>query len=385
MGNHDLLSDDDFFAKSKSIKKDTKDKKKDIYSEEEDFFRKKESDESVLELKEIESSLQERPDAKSQSKKDAQDFFKNIQENLEMEDQSREKKGPAAEVATRSLSNKEDIKYKKVYFDIDDKQEKISYRPVIIGVILVVILLVGGYFVYQWLFAGKFSGSQPATIQPVTTEPPMESVQAPQEDRKTEYLSRLAGRTNRELSSLSDIINTAIKSSKLSSILLYDSDLMFEVFSNSREELARLNINLKDSYRNQQFRIVSSSQRAGENGGILGIYSVKLDQAGTERSAVALKLGDVREAEQWLQGIFGSQNLKISALKSRSSFTAEMFTVHEIEASGNGTMAACIKVLHSLAVAGSNVKIHKLTCNAVDQKNFSSGNYQLKLLLRIYV
>jgi hypothetical protein len=62
-----------------------------------------------------------------------------------------------------------------------------------------------------------------------------------------------------------------------------------------------------------------------------------------------------------------------------------MFTVYEIEATANGSINSCVNAMNAIASEGSNVKLHKLICSAVDQKSFTSENYQLKLVVKIYV
>ena len=386
MAEHDLLSDDDFFEKSKPKQKDQKSKKDDVYSEEEDFFKKKEVDQSSMELEDIESSLEERPDPEPPQKEESQDFFENVQENLEVEqnDDMPPVEEPIA-APPPPAPKEESIKYKKVHFDIDDKQEKISYKPFVIGFIVVVFLVVGGYFIYQWLFKDKGSTPELTITQPQTTEESTETAQSQEETRKANYLSGLAGRTSSDIGSVSNVIGTTTKSTKLSSILLYDSDFMFEVFSKNREELARLNMNLKNTIKDKKFKIISSSERPGENGGIFGIYSAKFDASGSGSKEVSKILGSGNEADQWLRGILNQNKLKVKSVKSRASSTTNMFTVYEIEATTNGSISACINALKSIASEGSNVKLHKLICSAVDQKNFASENYQMKLVVKIYV
>jgi len=386
MGDQDLLSDDDFFEKSKPEPKEEKSKKDDVYSEEEDFFKKKEVDQSSMELEDIESSLEERPDTEPPKKEESQDFFENIQENIEVEESDEMPPPQDPNVAPPPPATKEeDIKYKKVYFDIDDKQEKISYKPFVIGFLVVIILVVGGYFIYQWLFSDKGATPEQPITQTQSTEESTDPAQSQDEIRKANYLSNLAGRTNLEMSSVSNVVGAAIKSTRLSSILLYDSDFMFEVFSKNREELARLNMELKNTFKDKQFKIISSSERPGENGGILGVYSAKFDGAGSGGQEVNKILGSGNEADQWLRGILNQNKLKVKSVKSRSSSTTDMFTVYEIEATANGSINACVNAMNSIASAGSNVKLHKLICNAVDQKSFTSENYQLKLVVKIYV
>lgn len=385
MGNHDLLSDDDFFAKSRpdKDKKESTDKKKDVYSEEEEFFKSKDLDDSLFEMDEIDAGQPEQTDSQQPPKQQAPDFFEGLDEKLtEKEDVPEDQTaGTGAPAPPRKDS---DLKYKKVYFDIDDdKQERINYKPVFIVILVVVLLVAGGISIYYWLFAKKSAPTEIVIAEPETTEQTEVSAPSQDEMRKRNILAGIAGRTNHELSSLGDLINTTSKSVKLSSVLLYDSDLLLEVYASNREELARLNMNFKSTFKNKPINIISSSQRPGENAGILGLYSLKLD-AGSARQEVGNRLGN-QEAEQWLRGLLSRNNLKSTEIKSRSLPPVDAFSVYQIEVAANGSFNDCLTVINNIAASGSNVELHKLSWNAVDQKSFSPASYQLRLVLKIYV
>jgi len=385
MGNHDLLSDDDFFAKSRpdKDKKERTDKKKDVYSEEEEFFKSKDLDDSLFEIDEIEAGPQEQPDSKQPPKQQAPDFFEGFDEKLK-EKEDFPKDQPLGVGAPAPPRKDTDLKYKKVYFDIDDdKQEKINYKPAFIGILIVVLLLAGGISIYYLFFAKKTAHTEIVIAEPETMEQSDTAAPSREEIRRRSMLAGIAGRTNHELSSLGDIINTTSKSVKLSSALLYNSDLLLEVYASNRDELARLNMNLKSTFKNKPINIISSSQRPGENAGILGLYSLKLD-AGSAQKEVSNRLGS-QEAEQWLRNLLSRNNLKSIQIKSRSLPAVDAFSVYQIEAAANGSFNDCLMVINNIAAAGSNVELHKLSWNAVDQKSFSPANYQLRLVLKIYV
>lgn len=384
MGNHDLLSDDDFFAKPRpnKEKKENTDKKKDVYSEEEEFFKSKDLDDSLFEMDEIEAGKTEQVDSPESPKQQVPDFFENLDEKLtEREELSDEKSKVPGAPPVRKDS---ELNIKKVYFDIDDdKQEKINYKPVFIVVLIILLLGAGGISLYYWLFAKKAAPTEIVAVEPETVEPSEVSALSQDESRKRSTLGRIAGRTNHELSTLRDIVNTTTKSVKLSSALLYDSDLLLEVYAGNREELARLNMNFKNTFKNKPINIISSSQRPGENAGILGLYSLKLD-AGSARQEVGNRLNH-QEAEQWLKGLLSTNNLKSIAIKSRSFAALEEFSVYQIEIAANGSFNDCLMVINNIASAGNNVELHKLSWNAIDQKTFSPASYQLRMVLKIYV
>ena len=401
MADQNLLNDDDFFAKAMPDKEEPKDKKEKVYSEEDDMFKPKNLDEqSAEELAYIESSLQERSDFDSQPKIESQDFSETIQEDLQ--NSSLEK--PAPPDASQPIANQNatpqsnDISYKQVYFDMDDQQESVSYKPFFITLLVIIILGVGGYFSYTLYLKDKFFSTfqtmiemqktqeeQPVVAgeqEPVVDTPPQQSLL---EKQKSSYLSKVSSQTNHDIVTITNVIAISRKSAKLSSVLLYGSDLIIEVFGKSQENLARLNNELKRSNKIRNLKVISSSQRLGVNGGVFGIYSAQLTSADAGNREVSVNLSDNIEANSWLRNIFASNKLKVKNYKNRSIKTQDLFKVHEIEAIANGSINSCLNALNAIAAAGSNVKLYKLTCSAVDQQNFGEANYQLKLVLKIYV
>ncbi len=401
MADQNLLNDDDFFSKAlESLDDKPKDKKEKVYSEEDNLFKPQNLDEqSAEELAYIESSLQERSDSPTPYEdKESASVIEDKKQTTPVEKQTAQ-----AESKQASAPSQGELNYKQVYFDIDDEQEKVSYKPFFITVLSIIILGVGGYFIYDLYLKDKvfsklsfFNGGQPAE-QPIVTEEPEQAKQpeqvpvdnqsqlSPLEKQKIEYISKLAAKTNQDVNSISDIISVSNKSTKLSGIVVYDSDFILEVFGKSKQDLARLNNELKSSNDIKNLKMVSSSERIGANNGILGVYSAKLAAAGSVEKQVDLNLSGNTEAGNWLRNIFTNNKLKVIKFKNRSTKNQDVFKVHEIEATAHGSINSCISALNALAAAGTNVKLHKLTCSAIDQTNFGSANYQIKLVLKFYV
>jgi hypothetical protein len=398
MADQNLLNDDDFFSKAmKSEKDEPKDNKEKVYSEEDDLFKPKAMDEqSAEELAYIESSLQERSDFPSDIK--SQSFEATVEDkkpNVPID-----KPTPQADFSQTPVPKQGDLNYKQVYFDMDEvEQEKVSYKPFFITFLIIIILGAGGYFAYDLYLKDKFfskfsflSDQQPE--QTVVAEEPEQVEQEPLdihnqqselERQKSVYLTKVTSQTNQEVTSIANVIAISRKSTKLSSILLYDSDFILEVFGKSQQDLARLNNELKSSNSIQNLKVVSSSERIGANSGLLGVYSAKLKLSGSADRQVTLNLAGNAEAGNWLRDILTKNKLKVKNYKNRSTKTQDLFKVHEIEAVANGSINSCLNVLNAIATAGTNVKLYKLTCSAVDQTNFGTANYQLKLVLKVYI
>lgn len=401
MADQNLLNDDDFFAKAlESLDDKPKDKKDKVYSEEDNLLKPQNLDkQSAEELAYIESSLQERSDSPTPYQdQESASIIEDKEQSTPPEKQTSQEDSKQT-----STPSKRELNYKQVYFDLDDEQEKVNYKPFFIVFLIIIILGVGGYFAYDLYLKDKvfsklqfFKGDQPVEQSIVTKEPEQteqpeqvpidkQSQLSPLEKQKIEYISKLAGKTNQDVNSISNIISVSNKSTKLSGIVVYDSDFILEVFGKSKQDLARLNTELKNSNVIKNFKMVSSSERIGANNGFLGVYSAKLAATGSVDKQVALNLPGNTEAGNWLRNILTNSKLKVIKFKNRSTKNQDVFKVHEIEATANGSINSCISALNALAAAGTNVKLHKLTCSAIDQTNFGSANYQIKLVLKFYV
>jgi hypothetical protein len=401
MADQNLLNDDDFFSKAlESLDDKPKDKKDEVYSEEDNLFKPQNLDEqSAEELAYIESSLQERSDSPTTHEDlESAPRIEDKKQSPQMEKQTSKENFEQA-----SKPSQGELNYKQVYFDMDDEQEKVSYKPFFIVVLILIIVGVGGYFAYDLYLKDNvfsklpfFVGEQPVE-QPVIAEESEQTEQpekvpvdnqpqlSPLEKQKIEYISKLAGKTNQDVNSISSLISVSSKSTKLSGIVVYDSDFILEVFGKSQQDLARLNNELKNSNDIKNLKMVSSSERIGANNGVMGVYSAKLTSVGSVDKKVTLNLPGNTEAGNWLKSILTNNKLKVTKFKNRSTKTQDVFKVHEIEATANGSINSCLSALNALAAAGTNVKLHKLTCSAIDQTNFGSANYQIKLVLKFYV
>jgi hypothetical protein len=405
MADQNLLDNDDFFAKEIPEKEKPKDKKEEVYSEEDDMFKPKKLDEqSAEELAYIESSLQERSDVESQPSAESNDFSDTIKDDFQepqlKEPAAQEAHPPIADQTATPQSN--DISYKQVYFDMDEQQEKVSFKPFLITLLIIIIVGVGGYFAYtrylndklpaiiENIFGGAQDTEEVISELPIDSEgqesvndrPPPPPEISPEERQKLNYISKVSSQTSQDIASFGDIIAASGSSAKLSSIVLYGSDLIVEVFGNSQSDLTRMNSELKKSSTIQNIKSISSSRR---NNGIIGVYSAQLKSVDTGNQEVAASLTNNNEVNSWLRNIFSNNKLSVKNYKDRATKTQDNFRVHEVETVANGSINACLNAMNEIAAAGSNVRLYKLSCSAIDQQNFGASNYQLKLILKIYV
>ncbi|MCD4692779.1 MAG: hypothetical protein K8R79_07690 [Calditrichales bacterium] len=374
MGNYDLLNEEDFFSSEKPDKEQSKKEQEDNLPKEEapeelftdDLFD--DPNQQPLSQEEFgEDQKSEHVETIDNESEDAHDFHEDIQQGLEIDqDEIKEKTPPASE-----LKSEED------YYDDDEySQRGINYKPILIGFFIVVFLGAITYFVLnKWVLN---SGEEKEELIEEQVQP------TPEETRRANYFSQLAGHTNQELSFISKIMGITNKETKLSIIFLYDKEFMFEVFSGKRDNLAKLNMNLKNVFKDKKFSVISSIQRPGKNGGVFGLYTVEINGS-APAVEVTNSFTNEQDADKWLSFLANSSKLQIKRTKNKTSPSKDDFRVIEIESNMTGNFAGCLQLIENIAKAGKNIKIHKLTCSAVDQKNFNKGKYQLKIIFKVFV
>lgn len=279
----------------------------------------------------------------------------------------------------------------------DDKQEGISYKPIVMGisaVILIILLYVGvDYFFLSGDNATADAGQTTETTGEAEAEVNKKPAKSPadlererKEQEKQSYLKTIGAENRARIASVDQIVSATGRSARLSSVLLYDQSLTFEVFSKNREELARYNIELKR--KGSPFKIVSSSSRPGKNGGILGVFKAEKSSSadGGQAAAGGKTFSSVNELQGWLSGQAKNAGLRVIKLKNRtdSGNSNALFKAYRVEAEMSGSLAAAQKMLSALRGA-SQIKIYKLVETAKDQQNFSGNRYRIQLILQAFI
>jgi hypothetical protein len=374
MGNYDLLNEEDFFSSEKPDKEQSKKEQEDNLPKEEapeelftdDLFDEP-SQQPLNEEVFGEEQRSEQVETIDKEPEDAHDFHEDIQQSLDIDQvEIKEKTPPASELKSE----------KDYYYDEEYSQQGTNYKPILIGFFIVVFLGAITYFVLnKWVLN---SGEEKEELIEEQVQP------TPEEIRRANYFSQLAGRTNQELSFISKIMDITNKKTKLSIIFLYDKEFMFEVFSDKRDNLAKLNMNLKNVFKDKKFSVVSSIQRPGKNGGVFGLYTVEINGV-APAVEVTNSFANEQDANKWLTFLANSSKLQIKRTKNKTSPSKDNFKVIEIESNMTGSFVGCLQLIDNIAKAGKNIKIHKLTCSAVDQKNFNKEKYQLKIIFKVFV
>ena len=244
-----------------------------------------------------------------------------------------------------------------------------------------------GYFaVDNWILSDSTDSTEniDSASEPVKKQ---EQIKQEQETQlKQAFLSKVAAKTSADISAVNSAIQNAQSSAKLSSVLLYDESFMFEVFGSDRNDLARVNMKLKENMSGNNFEVISSQTRPGSNGGVFGLYKGTLSsENGIAANNVKTNFNSINDLENWIKSASASNSLKVNSLTNKYLKEENNFRKFEVETTLSGSIDACNTFLKNLSNNASQIQIHKLNLNAIDQKSFQKKKYQLKMILAIYV
>ncbi|KAA3609852.1 MAG: hypothetical protein D8M58_08590 [Calditrichaeota bacterium] len=380
MAKYNLLEDDDIFDEEEDLTEDEptaalEDKQEIDTSDDIDI----DIDEDLLNIESTDTILDEQ----------------DLQEDIEIDSLEEEVAPPEPEPVVQELEPEIETEIKQPELEEekpfltddfeDDKQSGINYKPIVIGGIIVIFLLLGYVALDTWVFTGSDSAEE---VEPTDTQAktPEQIAQEQQAERKAKFLSQVAGKTSSDISAVNSAIQNAQSSAKLSSVLLYGESFMFQVFGSDRSEIARVNMGLKENMASNNFTVISSQSRPGSNGGVFGIFKGTLSSSGAASSKnVQQNFNTINDLESWINNTTASSGLKVKSLDSKYVKEESDFRKFEVETTITGSIDACNAFLKKMSSDVGQLQIHKLNLNAIDQKTFQSQKYQLKLILEVFV
>ena len=263
--------------------------------------------------------------------------------------------------------------------DIDETQEKINYKPVIIGIGVVAVVVVIFLLVSNIFFGDE--GDEGETQKVETAE---ERMQREQTERKQNFLSELNKTTGHKMSSVYLIAGFGLKNIKYSSILLYGNTLDLEVFARDRETLANFNLKIKNNQKIKDYSIESVDNRPGSQGGLFALYDINLNGIQTTPSASSNQVTSTSPAT-WASSVPNQAGLKIRAQRQISNRNENLFSISRNEYELRGSLNNCLTLIKNLAATNQNLAIHKLSLLPTDQRQMSASSYMLKLVIDFYL
>ncbi len=369
MSTHDLLSEDDFFSEINNEKEQEPESPRESFPEDDLFQGMPQKEEEQLE------EIEELPLPGLESLEEApQDFSEDIKDELELDQ---------VEEAVVERPKTAEEKAPEEYYE--SKQEGISYKPILIGAVIVAVIAAAFFVIKIFVFDSK--EAKQVVEQPETKQVLTEAGPSPEEIKRAAYFRSLTAETKESLTSISNIAAIAGKGNKVSSVYLYGDECMVEVFCKNRSELAKLNMNFKQNNQTHKMEIISSRVRPGEPGGIVGLFQLTKSAGGSnsEGPEVGNPFKTQADAANWLNSIVQNNSLSLKKSKTKPIGRENDFDVLELEANINGGVSNCLKFINDIASSSKNIKIHKLNLTAVDQKTFSAKKYELRMILKIFV
>ena len=383
MVKYNLLDDDDIFDEKEETSEEEKELK---IGQQESSSSLDPTDDIDINIDDDEDILETEPS----SSLDDQDFQTDLDITAIDNDQSEE---PTAEPEIESSEPSSFTEYqeeeeKQEYSDAppfitddyeDTKQEGINYKPFIIAFIILAVLS-GIWFALDTFV---FSNEPEVAVEPAKTP---EQLQAEKEAaEKAAFLGRIAGKTSSDLNIVNEILGYGKNNASVSSILLYKESLLFEVFGKTRDQVARVNMSLKNNPSGLPFEVIGSETRPGSNGGVFGLFKTELGSSASNKAVSQANFSAVGDFQSWIEQTTNASNLKVTELKNEFLNNEGLFKKFKVETTINGSLDGCNDFLQKLSSGNNQVKIDKLNLTAGDQRNFKTSKYLLKLVVEVYV
>lgn len=283
------------------------------------------------------------------------------------------------EVVEAEYSPAQEKKERPIYDYGDDyKQEGINYKPIIIGVSIVVALVII-FFAVSNLFFGEDTGESEEKIETAA-----EKLQREEEERKQNFLAEISKATNQRLGAIHLLTGLDKENVKYSSVLLYGNSLDLEVFAPNREALAKFNLKIKDNPRIKEYKIETVVNRPGSQGGLFALYDVNLKQFETAQTAISQKVSIISPSS-WVTTVQQQAGLNVYSQRQISGRSENLFKINRNEYELRGSLNNCLSLINSLASSNQNISVHKLSLLPKDQQKMSTSSYVLKLVVDFYL
>ena len=262
----------------------------------------------------------------------------------------------------------------------DSKIQGINWKPLLIWGSVFIVMVAIVFFAYIWFFS---NGEEKAIAEQKTTISPQEQMKIDQEKKKIAFVKNIVAEKNLRLNNFSSLAILKVSNVSYSSVLLYGNSFKFEIFGQSREDIAKYNQNLKKNKYDSKFKIISVDTRPGSNGGIFALYKVETDAGGGVPPQIDPKI-DVN-IQNSIQRLVTSNGLKLKDTRIINRKKINQFEVIRKEIFCSGTEANCLKFLNDLNSSNNNFNVHKISLIPLNQKNIKNSKYNLLVVFDFYV
>jgi hypothetical protein len=272
------------------------------------------------------------------------------------------------------IQSESDIKQPSYYEDYDDsKQVGINYKPIIIILCIVAVLIIGYFVVTKFILQSSEVEEVPDVKEPVKTE---------REIQRENLLKNVFAKNNGKINFLSNVNDFLTSDIKFSSILLYDNDLSIEVFSKSRDALAPFNLQIKNNPAMAGLVLSTTATRPGSKGGIFALYST--DTIPLKNSSPADSI-QMKTASSFSLIATSQYGLSLISDREISTISHALFSIKRIEFQFTGADKNCWQFLTHMGTDNANYSIYKLNFLPTDQKSIARSTYHLNIILDFYL
>ncbi len=268
----------------------------------------------------------------------------------------------------------------------DEKLAPVNYKPVIIGALVVILIIVLFFVLRGLVFKGKGEKETTPATQPTTTQEkttPQAQPENPLQAKQKQFFATLAGANAYNIGLIGAIQKSlSANNAQLTSLLLYNDELTFEIHCKNRDVLATVTVNLRNVPQFTNLKLISTNEWPG--GAIDAVFHLKI-AGGASAQTPGSKLADSAALQQWLTMLGQQFSVKISAFQQAGTFPAELGLKRvRVVFQAVGSYRGVSDFINALASANRNLKIHKLVLTALNQKNFSKSNYRVELTVDLF-
>jgi len=261
----------------------------------------------------------------------------------------------------------------------DSKMQGINWKPLVLWGTVIVVVAAIVIFAYNMFFA---DGTDSEVAEKPTISPE-EQMQIDQQNKKIAFIKNIVSDKKSKLGNFSSLSSLKTSGVSYSSILLYGNSFKFEIFGQSRNDIAKYNQNLKNNNYDNKFELVTVDTRPGSNGGVFALYNVS--STGGGRSASQSNPTIDGNIQNTVQSLITTNSLKLVSDRDISRKKIDQFNMIRKEIKCSGTESNCVKFLNDLNTANKNFSVHKISLIPSNQKNIKSSKFNLLIIFDFYV
>ncbi len=262
----------------------------------------------------------------------------------------------------------------------DSKMQGINWKPLVIWSTVSIAIVAILFFGYSWFFA---NGEEPVVVEKKPTVSPQEQMKLDLQKKKIAFIKNIVSDKKYRLNNFVSLSNLKTSDVSYSSVLLYENSFKFEIFGQSRDDIAKYNQNLKKNNLDDNFKILSVDTRPGSNGGVFALYSVAASSGGGAVSQPTPTIdGNIQKT---VQNLVSKNSLKLITDRVIARKNADQFEMIRKEIKCSGSEANCINFLNALNSANTNFNVHKMSLIPSNQKNIKNSKYNLSVIFDFYI